>query len=150
MCSLYAHAREERLVAYRLRAPSYYIFCLHDATKLPQSRSYISAPDTNRLSLFQAHVSNLIRALDVDGHHYCPASAASGTDVVLCRHTDHMKIDELQAHIMMIHGIDTVEGQNTVVCYVRTWYATSGRYMERLSVAGYSLRRKGRGTLSYG
>ena len=54
----------------------------------------------------------LIVALDVDGYHYCLASAAARTDIVLCRYADHINIDRLQAHDRTIHGIDTVNGQN--------------------------------------
>ena len=78
---------------------------------VPSKTKLVHSPNDSH---FEYHIILHIQALDIDGYLYCPASAAAGTDVVLCRHADHMKTDELQAHIKMIHGIDSVSGEKCV------------------------------------
>ena len=82
------------------------IFCLHDVTKPPQSRLQLCAPDgTSNAGRLRSHLWLHIEALDQHSHHYCPASATSGTDIPFCTHTESMKIKDLQTHLEKTHEL---------------------------------------------
>jgi hypothetical protein len=86
--------------------PGKCIFCFHDSELAPKDRLFLPLSQENRLTHLQKHLkSKEIGDADSVPQIFCPASAASGTDIVLCETDEVFDSESLKKHLEIEHGV---------------------------------------------
>jgi hypothetical protein len=95
-------------IGHRVIVPSVCIFCFHNSSVVPEDRFRICASHADAHAKLKHHLLEHIQETQPDAKFFCPASAASETDIILRHYSKPMAPEALRQHLGDVRSVGAV------------------------------------------